>query len=160
MTETNLIDYEKSLELAETGKHAEALAHIQKHLEMAPDDTEALNDAGVLLHCLNRSDEAVEYLLKAKSIKPESIEILWNLSEAFLTIGKAKEAIELFGDMERMGVLNPDVLSRTANILLSQGNLTDALKILQWSLRLSPDQEILQSMIEVIRHQIPEDNCE
>jgi len=68
--------------------------------------------------------------------------------------------MKLFDDMERIGILNADVLNRTADILLNEDNLADALKMLYRSLELSPDQEILQPMIEVIRHKMAESNCE
>ena len=106
------------------------------------------------------SDEAVNHLIKARTLQPDSAEILWNLAETYLAIGKAKEATELFDDMEKIGILNADVLNRTANVLLNDGNLPDALEILNRSLELSPNQEILKPMIEVIRLKIDENNCE
>ena len=153
-------DYQKALELAEAGQHAEALKCIQAYLCSAPDDAEALNDTGTILHCLGRSDEAVDHLVKARNLQPDSAEIVWNLSETYLAAGKATEAMGLFDDMDRMGVLNVDVLNRTANVFLGENNLSDAAKMLNWSLELCPDQEILQPMIEVIRHKMAENNCE
>lgn len=152
-------DYEKSLELAEDGRHEEALACIQEYLISVPNDTEALNDTGAILHCLGRSDEAINQLVKARNLQPDSTEIIWNLSETYLAVSKATEAMELFDDMERMGVLNADILNRTANVFLSENNLSDAVKMLNRSLGLCPDQEILHPMIEVICHKMAENNC-
>ena len=156
----NLNDYQKALELAEIGRYEDALGYIQEHLGSSPNDAEALNDAGAILHCMDRSDEAVKHLVKARNLQPDSAEIIWNLSETYLAVGKATEAMELFDDMDRMGILNADVLNRTADVLISEGSLVDALKMLHRSLELSPNQEILQPMIEVIRHKMAEDNCE
>ena len=156
----SLNDYQKALELAEIGRYEDALGYIQEHLGSSPDDAEALNDAGAILHCMGRSDEAVKHLVKARNLQPDSAEIIWNLSETYLAVGKAPEATELFDDMERLGILNADVLNRTANVFISENNLSNAVKILNRSLELSPDQEILQPMIEVIRHKMAEDNCE
>jgi len=153
-------DYLKALELTEAGRHEEALTCIQEYLISAPNDTEALNDTGALLHCLGRSDEAINQLVKARNLQPDSAEIIWNLSEIYLAVGKATEAMKLFDDMDRMGILNADVLNRTAEVLLNEGNLVDALEMLHRSLELSPDQEILQPMIEVIRHRMAENSCE
>ena len=153
-------NYRKALELAEAGRHEKALTCIQEYIISAPNDTEALNDTGALLHCLGRSDEAINQLVKARNLQPDSAEIIWNLSETYLAAGKAAEAMELFDDMERMGILNADVLNRTANIFLSENNLSDAVKMLNWSLELWPGQEILQPMIEVICHKMAENNCE
>ena len=151
--------YQKALELAEVGKHEEALEYIQEYLSSSPNDAEALNDTGAILHCLCRSDEAINHLVKARNLQPDSAEIIWNLSETYLAVGKATEAMKLFDDMERIGILNADVLNRTADVLLNEGNLVDALEMLHRSLELSPDQEILQPMIEVIRHKMDENSC-
>ncbi len=48
--ETNPNDYQKGLELAEAGRHQEALVCIQKHLRTVPEDVEVLNDTGAILY--------------------------------------------------------------------------------------------------------------
>jgi hypothetical protein len=141
--------------LAEAGRYQEALACIQQHLCTTPDDAEALNDAGAILHCLGRTDEAVAHFGKARSFQNNSPEIIWNLVEAYLALGRADEAARLFDDMERMRILNVDVLNRTANVFLNQGNKADAVEILLRSLRFSPNQEVLKPMLEVIRSKRP-----
>ena len=152
-------DYQKALDLAEAGRHEEALVCIQEYLHSSPNNAEALNDAGVILHCMNRSDEAIRHLVKAKSLQPDSGEIICNLSETYLAAGKAKEAMKLFDDMGKMGILSADVLNRTANVLLNNGNLSDAVEMLNRSLRLSPNQKILKPMIETIHRKMAEPNC-
>lgn len=147
--------HRKGLELAEAGKYPEALACIQEHLCNAPDDGQALNDAGAILYCLGRSDEAIEHFLKARNFQADSADILRNLVEAYLGVGRVKEVVQLFHDMERVGILNADVLNRTANAFLAQDNKAGAIEILQHSLEISPDQKILQPMIEVIRSKMP-----
>jgi hypothetical protein len=147
--------YEKGLELAEAGKHQEALGYMQQQLRETPENAEVLNDTGAILHCLGRSDEAIDYILKARSIQSDSAEIAWNLAEAYLAIGKAGKAMELFDDMDRMGVLNADVLNRTADVFLNQQNKGDAIEMLLRSLQICPAQEMLRPMIEVIRSKRP-----
>jgi len=153
-------NYRKALELSETGRHEEALGYIQEYLSSSPNDAEALNDTGAILHCLGHSDEAINHLVKARNLQPDSAEIIWNLSETYLAAGKATEAMELLDDMDRMGILNADVLNRTADVLLNEGNLVNALAMLHRSLEISPDQQILQPMIEVISSKMDENNCE
>ena len=147
--------YQKGLELAEAGRYQEALAWMQEHLRRAPDDAQTLNDAGAILHCLGRSDEAIHHFIKARSLQHDSAEIVWNLVEAYLATRRVDAAVRLFDDMERMGILNADVLNRTANIFLNQDNKADAIEMLLRSLRICPDQEILQPMIQVIRSKRP-----
>jgi len=147
--------YQRGLELAEAGKYQESLTCIQEHLRIAPEDAQALNDAGAILHCLGRSAEAIGYFLKARSLRPNSAEIVWNLVEAYLAAGRACEAMQLFDDMERMGILNAEALNRTANVFLRQDNKADAVEMLLRSLKISPQQRILEPMLQVIRSKRP-----
>ncbi|MCJ7729062.1 MAG: glycosyltransferase [Sedimentisphaerales bacterium] len=147
--------YQKGLELAEAGRHKEALECVQLYLSNAPNDAQAINDAGAILHCLGRSDEAIEYFRKARKLAPDSAEVVWNLAEAYLAVGNAKHAVELFDDMNRKGILNADVLNRTANMLLEQGDKANALETLLRSLQISPSQEVLRPMVDVIRNKRP-----
>jgi hypothetical protein len=146
----NINHYEKGLQLAEAGRYEDALACMQEHLCTAPDDAEALNDTGAILHCLGRSNEAIDYFVKAQKLRNDSAEIVWNLAEAYLATSRATEAMQLFDKMQQMGVLNVDVLTRTASVFLNQNNKADALEILLRSKRISPNQEILEPMIQVI----------
>lgn len=150
-------DYQKAQEMAEAGKHIEALEYIQEHLNANPNDAEALNDAGAIFHCIGRPQEAISHLVKARSLQKDSAEIIWNLSESYLAIGNAEQAAQLFDDMEDMDILNPEVLNRTATVFLDAGCLDDALKMLTRSLQLLPSQEeMLQPILTVIRHKMGE----
>jgi hypothetical protein len=110
---------------------------------------------GAILHCLGRSNEAIDYFIKARSLLKDSPEIAWNLVEAYLAVGKTGDATGLFDEMERMNVLNVDVLNRAANMFLNQNNKADAIETLLRSLRIFPDQEILRPMLQVIRSKRP-----
>jgi len=148
-------DYQKALKLAEAGQYQQALSYIQEHLRTAPDDAQALNDAGAILYCLGRSDEAIEFFVKAKNLQGGSAEMIWNLVEAYLSVGRTSEAMQLFDEMQRLSILNADILNRTANVFLEQGNKSDAIETLLRSLRISPEQEVLKPMIDVIRNKRP-----
>ena len=147
--------YAKALELAEAGRHNEALEHLEAYLSTAPDDPEALNDAGAILHCLGRSDQALARLNRARTLRPDSGEILWNLCEAYLAAGWAGEVLPLLDDVERLGMLNSDLLNRTATGLLNQLDKANAMDMLLWSSQLSPGQKVLAPMLEIIRSKRP-----
>jgi glycosyltransferase involved in cell wall biosynthesis len=158
MTEGMFADpqcYHKGLELAQAGRYQEALDLIEGYLRTASGDAQALNDAGAIMHCLGRSTEAIDHLVRARALRSDCAEIIWNLVEAYLAEGRAAEAVPLFDEMERMGILNADVLNRTANVFLNQGNKADAVEMLLRSLRISPGQEVLKPMIDVILAQRP-----
>ena len=148
--------HQRGLALAEEGKCNEALYYLQEHLRNNPTDAEVLNDIGAVLHCLDRGDEAIGYLLRGKDLQPENPHITWNLVEAYLALDKPDEASRHFEDMERMGVLNVDVVNRAARIYLDDGNKSGAMETLLLSLRRWPEQQkVLESMIEVVRSRRP-----
>ena len=147
--------YERGLEFAKVGDYQQALDCMQKHLHTNDGDAQIFNDTGAILHCLGRSDEAITYFVKAQSMQSDSAEIVWNLAEAYLAVGRAEEAERLFGDMEKMDILNVDVLNRTANVFLNQANKAGAIEMLLRSLKICPEQEILSPMIQVIRSKRP-----
>jgi pentatricopeptide repeat protein len=147
--------YERGLQLAEAGRYQDALVCMQEHLRIAPDNAEVLNDTGAILYCLGRSNEAIDYFVKAQSLRNDSAEIVWNMVEAYLATGRANEAMQLFDKMEQMGVLNAAVLNRTATVFLNQNNKADAVEMLLASLQICPSQEILKPMIQVILSKRP-----
>jgi glycosyltransferase involved in cell wall biosynthesis len=147
--------YLRGLELAEFGRHEEALTYIQEHLRTNPDDAQAFNDAGAILHCLGRSQEAVDHFVKARALAGNSPEIIWNLVEAYLAVGKPQQAMQLLDQMEQMGILSADVLNRTATILLNQNDKANAIEMLLRSLQVSPEQKVLSPMMDVIKTKRP-----
>lgn len=147
--------YQRGLELAEVGKYEAALSCLQEHLRTTPHDAQALNDAGAILHCLGRSDDAVAHLTKAHKLQADSGEIVWNLVEAYVATGMASEAASLFETMERMEILNVDVLNRVATMLLDQGKKGQAVEVLLHSRSLWPEQEVLNPILDVIRSKRP-----
>jgi Flp pilus assembly protein TadD len=154
------VGYQDALNLAESGNYEDALDGIMKYLVSAPDDVEALNDSGAILHCMGRSQEAIEHFEKARKLQPEAPEIAWNLAEAYLAVGQPADAVAMFEEMDRDSTLSADLLNRAADALLGSDDLQRALDMLNWSLKLVPDQEILHPMIEVIQHKMNERKSE
>jgi len=154
-TETGSGSYQRGLALAEAGRYEEGWNCLRQHLREAPHDARALNDAGAILHCLGRTDDAISHLTKARGLEADNARIVWNLVETYLGGGRAVEAAHLFDDMERMGILSIDVLNRTATLLLDQGNKGQAIDVLLRSYRLWPQQEVLRPALDVIRAKRP-----
>jgi tetratricopeptide (TPR) repeat protein len=157
MSQTKSPMYQQALSLAEAGQHEQALRLIRSYLQTNPNDPEALNDAGTILFCMNRGQEAIEVLEKARACAEGDIlsQVLWNLCETYLQEGHPAEAAALFDTMEQHGVLNVDVLNRAANVFLSREALGGAMECLLRSLRQVPEQEILHPMFEIIRSKRP-----
>jgi Tfp pilus assembly protein PilF len=151
----SLNNYDRALEYVQAGHYQQALDCLQQHLRTVGGNAQVFNDTGAILHCLGRSEEAISHFVKARSLHPDSAEIVWNLVEAYLATNRPEQAKRLFDDMEKMEILNADVLNRTANVFLNQANKAGAIEMLIRSLKICPEQEILSPMIEVIRSKRP-----
>jgi len=149
--ENNLNNYEKASQLAEQGRHDEAFGCISQHLNDNPEDIKALNDAGAILHCMGKSSEAVAYIERAKDLSPDNAQVIWNLAEAYLGGGRPEKVIELLPEIQARGLMNPDLINRTADTFLNQDNKSDALETLLYSLDIAPEQEVLKPMVDVIK---------
>lgn len=145
--------YEQASALAEAGQHAAALEQFLEYLRYRPQDGQALNDAATLLYCMGRSQEAIALYEKACQVCQDDAltQVYWNLSEVYLQEGLVGRAAALFDAMQAQDILNADVLNRAANAFLEQNALGQAVELLLRSLRMNPNQEILQPMLEVIR---------
>ncbi len=148
-------NYQKGLEWAGGGQYEQGWECLREHLRAAPQDVQALNDAGVILYHLGRTEEAIGLLTEARRLRADSPEITGNLLEAYLGGGRAAEAIQLFDDMERAGIWSIDIANRTATMLLDQGHKGQALEVLLRSHRLWPQQEQLPPILDALRGQRP-----
>lgn len=149
--------YERGLKLAEEGRHDEAIGCIREHLRSQPSDFQAYNDIGVILYCMGNNDGAIEHFERAKGLctESESVEINWNLCEAYLVNGQPGFALGLFDEMERQEILSADILNRAAEVFLAEESFGNAIEVLLRSLEKSPSQEILKPMIDVIQSKRP-----
>jgi tetratricopeptide (TPR) repeat protein len=148
-------NYQDALKLAEQGNYQQAFECIEKYLQNNSGNSEIWNDAGAILHCLGKTDQAIEYFSRANALKPNSAEILCNLAEAYLAAQKPQQAAELFVQMKNIGTLNPDLVNRTATALLDSQDKASATEVLLQSLEMWPEQQVLKPMLDVIRSKRP-----
>ncbi|MCX5684768.1 MAG: tetratricopeptide repeat protein [Planctomycetota bacterium] len=143
--------FAQARQLADEGRHAEALTVLQRILSSRPDDGEVLNDAGALLYAIGHFDEAARHLRHAADCMTDPGQPLWNLAEVYLAAGRPAETLGLFGGLERAGLLTADLANRTATSLLNQGNMADGIEALIESFRSSPEQKLLLPIYEHVR---------
>jgi tetratricopeptide (TPR) repeat protein len=148
-------NYQDALKLAEQGNYQQAFECIENYLRNDSGNSEIWNDAGALLHCLGKTDQAIEYFSKANALKPNNAEILCNLAEAYLAVQRPEQAAGLFAQMQNIGMLNPDLINRTATALLDSQDKAGATEVLLQSLAMWPEQQILKPMLDVIRSKRP-----
>lgn len=146
-------NYQRGLELAEAGKHEEALECLREHLLHHPKDGQALNDAGALLYSLGRFDEAVEHLrLALGQLGGDPPETLWNLAEVYLAAGRPDDVVGLFDRLGAAELLSPDLINRTATAFIETGRAGKGMEALLRSMRMAPEQEkVLEPIIQNVR---------
>lgn len=151
------LGHESYMKLAETGRHQEALEQVRAYLREHPHDFQAWNDCGAILFCLRQVEDAIAAFEKARNLSGDSVsaEIIWNLCEAYLDGGYPGMAVQQFDIMETRGLLSADLLNRAADAFLKQESFGGAIEMLLRSLDMTPQQEILQPMLEILRTKRP-----
>ncbi|WP_224248673.1 social motility TPR repeat lipoprotein Tgl [Hyalangium gracile] len=110
------IHYNLGVQAQQSGNIQEALSEFQRAVELDPDNADAQNALGILLHLsFRRHAEAIEHYRKAIEVRPNFSEARTNLGNVHLDQGQYDEAIKLYEQ-----VLN-DMLYPTPYI--AQGNL-------------------------------------
>jgi Flp pilus assembly protein TadD len=72
----------------------QAVAIIEKHLELHPDDTRALDLGAGVQGRLGNREQALQWAAKASSIDPENPSVLYNVACTHATLGENEQAID------------------------------------------------------------------
>jgi len=122
--------YEKGLDAARCGDWHEALTCLRRHLNDAPEDARAWNDAGVVLFTLGRLNEAIESLERAKDLECEPTCVDYNLFCACIAAKKPQEALDRFEAMLSSGLVDEDKLHEAVSMLLQHSEHAAAAELL------------------------------
>jgi tetratricopeptide (TPR) repeat protein len=133
------------------GQHAYESGHIdasvqqlQKAADANPNDPRALNDLGQVLVRTGRAREAITYLDKTVSLKPDSWAYQFNRARAYAQLEEWGQAIEGYRAAAR---LFPDDYATQYNLakaLQASGNIGDALAAYEKAIELAPGQSDFQ----------------
>jgi tetratricopeptide (TPR) repeat protein len=120
------------------GQVDEAIAHLQKALELQPDFAEAHNNLGnALLQC-GQMDAALAHFQRAFEIEPNNALAHANLGSALLRKGRLADAIAQFRKAAAIQPDNLEVLNNLAYALLRNGQLDEAMTLLRRAIELRP----------------------
>ncbi len=90
--------------LAQRGRAPEAIAQLEKALEIAPDNPLVHNNLGVRLAKNGQDDKAIEHYRRALQLKPEYMEAHNNLGNALYRQEKFGEAVEEYREALHLAV--------------------------------------------------------
>ncbi|MBF0568997.1 MAG: tetratricopeptide repeat protein [Nitrospirae bacterium] len=99
--------------------YAGAVSYFKIALSIHPMDTEVLNNMGIALMGLDKSEEALEAFSRGVAVKPDSATLRFNKGLALKKVGRLKEAILEF---EQAARLNPgsETVAKTLDLAKRQ----------------------------------------
>ena len=91
-----LVHFRLALLFGDTGRLPDALAALDKSIELQPDNAKAYNNRGLIFHELGRLDEAETAYRKALALDPRLEQPYQNLGEILARRGKMNDAVRLY----------------------------------------------------------------
>ncbi|MFL6519261.1 MAG: tetratricopeptide repeat protein [Chthoniobacterales bacterium] len=134
MAENNL-----GLVLQQKGQHDEAIAHLQKSLELNPNKFEIQNNLGYSLSMSSRLQDAFPFLEKAVQMNPNYAAVHYNLGNALLRSGRLAEAIAQLQQAVELDPTHVPSLSNLGSAFLQTGQVDESLAHLQKALEIDPN---------------------
>lgn len=133
--------------LKRMGKNADAVAPMQKAVELLPQDAEAFSNLGGHLQDLGRSGEAEEVLKRALKIKPNDAGALCNLGITLQSQGRLDEAEACYRQALQIKPDFAEVHGYLGVVLQTMGRLDESLAHFQQRARLAPGDVVDQHFI-------------
>ncbi len=125
-------------QLHQSGKTAKAESLYRQVLHFDNDHVFANNLMGLLCLQTQRFDEAVQYIEKALSIRPDDAQAHSNLGLAMNGLNRSEDAARQFHESLKLNPNNPRVYNNLGNIYVSQNRIKDAIACYQQALAIQP----------------------
>jgi tetratricopeptide (TPR) repeat protein len=88
-------------------KYDEALAKMQKAVELKPGDPVLLNNLGFLYYAMGRYDDSLKYLQKTLAVDSKRKEAHLNMGDVYLKLGRQEEAKRHYEEFLRLSPASP-----------------------------------------------------
>jgi tetratricopeptide (TPR) repeat protein len=121
-----------------SGNFPEAIEHLQRAVEYAPDVALYHASLGEACRLAARTKEAIAHARRALELKPDYAEALGNLALAVANLERLDEAAELLRRAIVTEPQHPDLHLRLGFVLVNQGRLEEAQATLEQVLALCP----------------------
>jgi tetratricopeptide (TPR) repeat protein len=137
--------------LRDAGRHAEALAFLDKALEAQPDQPDLLYETALAAEKLGQVDVMERHLRRMIALKPESPQAYNALGYSFADRNiRLDEAAQLIDKALSLTPDDPFILDSKGWLLFRQGNSAAALEALKKAFAQQPDPEIAAHIGEVL----------
>jgi tetratricopeptide (TPR) repeat protein len=124
--------------LYDQGRWAEALASVNKALELQPDNIDALLDAANCMKALGRAREAISLYYRVLRLMPQHAEAQNHLGNAFLELGQDADAAGCYRLALQIKPNDAQVLCNLGNALRQLGHLDEAFAASRQAIALDP----------------------
>jgi tetratricopeptide (TPR) repeat protein len=125
--------------LAQSGRSIEALASLDRAIEIAPDLAAAHGNRADVLVDLRRHVEAIESYDRALKIDPQSLENWCNRAAALLDLGRNEEVLACYDRVLAIAPGHVDALVARGLVLNALDRCEEAVATLDRALALAPD---------------------
>ena len=133
--------FDSALELANKGRHQEAVDEWRRALAMEPGNAKAHTNLGISLSRLGASEEAIAELRRAVELKPDYPEARNNLGVALVQMGRFAEAVPHFVKYLEFYPLAGEVYFNLAEALYQRGSTAEAIRMARRALSLGIEQK-------------------
>ena len=135
------------------GLKAEALAALDRALEINPQDAQAHSNRGVVLSALGRKAEALAAYDRALEINPQDAQAHSNRGNVLDDLGRKDEAEEAYRSAIRLAPEDPGMYAGLILLLRLQGRAREALPLAEKRLSLDPENfNVLLALASMHRH--------
>jgi eukaryotic-like serine/threonine-protein kinase len=122
-----------------TGKNTQAIAELNRALELAPNSDEAYRNLGDAYAASGQSDEAIAAFQKAVAANTYNWSNHIALGNAYWRLGDNAKALPEFQKVTEIAPENPIAYENIGSVYLRQGKWSEAIPQYQKALTLSPD---------------------
>jgi tetratricopeptide (TPR) repeat protein len=131
-------ELEKAEQASSRGKHEEAVRHLKRALDIAPDLYHAYNNLAVEYLELGLTEDAIEVLTNSIRINPEVASTHRNLGVIYLDGGDTKQALQNFQRALQIDPRDAQALMLAGEAYYHQGQFQLALESFQQAAELEP----------------------
>ncbi|HID70637.1 MAG TPA: tetratricopeptide repeat protein [Desulfobacterales bacterium] len=145
------IYFEYGLLLEQDGAQKQAIARMEKVLQLEPDHAEALNYLGYTWADNNINlEKALEYVQRSMRLKPDNGYIQDSLGWVYFRMGKLDQAVQEILKALKLEPSDPHIYEHLGDIYLEQGNSEKAVQAYKKSRKLFKNQADKKRMQEKI----------
>jgi protein O-mannosyl-transferase len=124
--------------LAEDGRAAEGIPHLEEAVRLAPAFWEAQNNLGTALARQGRFDEALPHLEAAVRLEPNAVEGRRGLADLLMARGRLEDAVLQYQETIRLSPGDPGAHHSLGMIFAMRGQLNDSVAQFQEAAKLEP----------------------